>query len=94
MTEIRAVAFEESDGEKIVTLLQCLEHDICTQGRNQGHAVSRMCGAIMANREVNEKLGRKGLNGIPCAPKKFFDMWDETPDRREKFDDQGRWCFP
>lgn len=60
---------------------QCLEHDLCVQGKDLDDVRRRML--IQMETFIN-KLG--GLDKAPPAPKQFHDLWDsgEEPPLRMK----------
>lgn len=63
---IRVVVFPSGDQ----WVAQCLEHDICSQAPDLEQLHERLEVTLEAER-------RDGLDRIPAAPKRFFDLWDK-----------------
>ena len=69
---IRAVIFEERDGDFSAILIQCLERDICVQGSTIQESVSRMAGLITFESSMRDGC----LDSIAPAPQSFFAWFD------------------
>lgn len=70
--QIDAIAFQDETGAWIG---QCIQYDIAARSEkliDLPKAIERM---VVANICINEKLGRKDLEGIPGAPEKFADSF-------------------
>ena len=61
---LRVIIFREGDAY----VAQCLEKDICVQGKNLEELSKRLSGTI--------GLERLYIENIPRAPNKFFEMWE------------------
>lgn len=73
MGDIRGVIFK--DGDKWVG--QCLEYDIGAQADTQEDAVRYLDAVIDAEREESVNRHGEPFQGIPPAPGRFFEMWDQ-----------------
>jgi hypothetical protein len=67
------VAFQDRDGSWIA---QCIQYDITARAKNVLEVRKAFARQLKANLAVNERLGRKGLEGIPRAPEKFKRAFD------------------
>jgi hypothetical protein len=71
---ISAVAFHDEG----VWIAQCIEYDICVSAETLPQLRKTFEHAVVANVHVNMKLGRSGLDGIPPAPPKFRDLFNNA----------------
>ncbi len=74
---ISAVAFHDEG----VWIAQCVEYDICVSAETLPQLRKTFEHAVVANVHVNMKLGRSGLDGIPPAPPKFRDLFNNADTR-------------
>lgn len=72
--KISAIAFHD----KGVWVAQCVEYDIAVSAETLPKLRKAFERAVVANICVNEKLGRSGLDGIPPAPSKFRDLFNNA----------------
>lgn len=71
---VDAVAFQESSG---VWIGQCIQYDIAAHAKSLKALTKAIERQIAANVCINEKLGRKLLQGIPPAPAHFFEEFEK-----------------
>jgi hypothetical protein len=71
---ISAIAFHDEG----VWIAQCVEYDIAVSATTLPKLRKAFERAVIANICVNEKLGRSGLDGIPPAPSKFRDLFNNA----------------
>lgn len=71
---VRVVVFEE--GEYYIA--QCLEYDICTQAKSLKELQKRFALNFFSNIAVCLELGRAPLAGIPKAPKRYWEMFENA----------------
>jgi hypothetical protein len=69
--QLRFVVIQE--GEWVAA--QCLEYDIATQARTLGDLVHEIQRTIVGHIATSRKLGKLPFEGVPRAPKKFWDMF-------------------
>ncbi len=86
MTALRVILFEADD----LWLAQGLDHDICVQATTKGEAMSLF--DLTTELEDGEE---GGIERIPCAPKYFFDRWENwaTIHNRQSFKDEMTYEF-
>jgi hypothetical protein len=72
--KIDAVAFKEGD----IYIAQGLQYDISAQAATLGELFKKFTLAVVANMAISIDLGRNPLEGIPAAPQKFWEMFEET----------------
>jgi hypothetical protein len=77
--KIRAVIFPEDN----VYVAQGLEHDICTFGRTVEIAQRRFVRALVSTAAVCLEQQKECMQGIPRAPQKYWDMFDQAHVRVE-----------
>jgi hypothetical protein len=71
---ISAIAFHNEG----VWIAQCVEYDIAVSATTLPKLRKAFERAVIANICVNESLGRSGLDGIPPAPSKFRDLFNNA----------------
>lgn len=71
---VRAVVFQE--GEWLSA--QCLEYDIATQARTLEDLDYELQRILFGHIATSKKLHREPFEGIPRAPQKFWDMFDQS----------------
>ncbi|MBV8449933.1 MAG: hypothetical protein JO124_18295 [Hyphomicrobiales bacterium] len=74
---MRAVAFEE-DG---VWVVQGIEYDICTHAKEAAEVPQAFYRAVIENICITQHLGRRPLEGIKPAPKRFREMFERAESR-------------
>jgi len=72
---VDAVAFQDASGDWIA---QCIQYDISVHAKSLPELKKALEREIAANVCINEKLGRKGLEGIPSAPKKYEEVFNSA----------------
>jgi len=80
--KISAVIFPE--GDKFIA--QGLEYDICAFGKTVTDAQNRFLRAVVSNAVLCVEHGKKSLEDIPPAPKKYWDMFKKSDVQLEKLD--------
>ena len=86
--ELSVVAFEQ-DG---LWTAQALEHDIAAFADSLPKVAKKFERTVLANLTMNRELGRSGLDGIPPAPREFWDMYERSElDVRQRPDHLSRW---
>lgn len=73
---VRIIAFQEGD----VWVAQCVEHDICVQGKDLPQARRRMEVALEIELEQSTANGGEPFNDIDPAPAHYAFMFDEATD--------------
>lgn len=71
---LRVVVFREGDS----WIAQCLEHDICSQASSVTELHTRFVRTLFANVAVCIELGREPLQGIGAAPRRYWDMFEQS----------------
>lgn len=66
---LRVIVFQEEFEEEKKFIAQCLEKDICVQGKDLEELFKRLSTTIY--------LEVPHMENIPSAPGKFFEMWEE-----------------
>jgi hypothetical protein len=69
-----AVVYPEGD----VYIAQCLEYDIASQGKTITQANERLVRNIAANLCVCVESGKKPFEGVPPAPRQFWEMFENA----------------
>lgn len=69
---VRVVAFREDDA----WIAQCVEYDICTQGRDLAQAQRRMVVALRQEARITREKNGEEFKGIDPAPDYFAAMYD------------------
>lgn len=70
-----------------VYIAQCLEYDIVSQGKTISQANERLVQNIAATLCVCVESGKKPFEGVPAAPRQFWEMFENatleisSPDR-------------
>jgi len=82
---VRVVAFPEGDG----WIAQCVEHDICAQGRDLPAVQRNMTAALVAECDYTVAKGGEPFAGIDPAPSYFEAMFEEA----EEAALQSEWNF-
>ena len=75
--KLSAFAFESASGEWVA---QCVEHDITVSADCFELLQKKFRREVMGHILVNEKLGRKGLDGIPALPEPFRSVFQAAKD--------------
>lgn len=73
--EIDIVAYQDASG---IWVGQCVQYDIAVHAKTFPALLKEMERTVVANIYVNERLGRRGLEGIPAAPQKYRDELDRA----------------
>jgi hypothetical protein len=68
---IRAIIFEEDDW----WCAQCLEYDIAAQARSLSDLQSELVRVLETHMIASVELGQAPFEGLPPAPKKFWQMY-------------------
>lgn len=71
---IRAVAFKEGD----IWVVQGIEYDIVAQTDDPLKAPNAFLRAVIDTAMINTKLGRRGLDSIQAAPRRFLTMFERA----------------
>jgi hypothetical protein len=71
---ISVIAFHD-EGKWIA---QCVEYDIAASAETLPKLRKAFEKAVIANICVNKELGHSGLDGIPAAPSKFRDLFNNA----------------
>lgn len=74
MNTVRVVVY----GEEGQWIAQCLEHDICVQGRDHKTLEKRLQNTLWLELAYAKRIGKTGLDHLPTAPKHFHEMWKEA----------------
>ena len=74
---VRIVAFQE--GDHWVT--QCVEYDICAQGKDLAQARRRMAVALREEAAFTKKHNGEEFAGIDAAPDYFAAMYDSAEEK-------------
>lgn len=72
--KISAVVFKEGE----FWIGQCLEQDITCQAKTPGELHKELMKSIIASVVLSLELGKKPLEGISPAPKKFWEMFEKS----------------
>lgn len=72
--EVNVVAFQEGD----VWVAQCVEYDIAAFAKNILDLPKAFERALAANVCANADLGRKAFDGIPQAPGRFRELFENA----------------
>jgi hypothetical protein len=70
--QLRVVAFQEGDG----WIAQCVDYDLCVQGKNLAQAKRRMTALIRLEAEYTKDKNGEYFAGLDPAPDYFFAMFD------------------
>ena len=70
--DVRAVLYEDGG----VWVAQCIEYDIAAFAETLSALPRAFERAVAANLSANADIGRKGLEGIPPAPKRFAALYE------------------
>lgn len=73
--EIDVVAYQDACG---IWVGQCIQYDIAAHAKTFSGLLKAIERTVAANICINQKLGRKGLEGIPPAPEKFRKRLDQA----------------
>jgi hypothetical protein len=71
---INAIAFHDEG----VWIAQCVEYDIAVSAETLPKLRKAFEQAVISNICVNEERGRSGLDGIPPAPSRFRDLFNNA----------------
>jgi hypothetical protein len=71
---ISVIAFHDEG----VWIAQCVEYDIAVSAETLPKLRQAFEKAVLANICMNKKLGRSGLDGIPPAPSRFRDLFNNA----------------
>jgi hypothetical protein len=71
---ISAIAFPEN-GHWVV---QGIEYDICTHAKDPAGVPAAFTRAVVENCCISRHLGREPFQGLPAAPRRFKEMFDEA----------------
>jgi hypothetical protein len=72
LINVDAVAFQDASGAWIG---QCIQYDIAAHAKTLKELAKKLERTIVANVCINEKRGRKLLEGIPPAPEHFAEAF-------------------
>ena len=72
--ELNIVAYQEGN----TWVAQCVEHDIYARANSLPKLPRALERAIATNACINAELGREGFDGIPPAPKRFWNMFEQA----------------
>ncbi len=72
--EVNVVAFQ--DGE--LWIAQCVEYDIAAFAKSLPELPRALERAVAANLAANADLGRNALDGVPPAPPRFQEMFEQS----------------
>jgi hypothetical protein len=64
--------------EGAVYIAQCLEYDIVSQGKTITQANQRLIRSIAATVCVCVESGKKPFEGVPAAPRQFWEMFESA----------------
>ena len=64
--------------EGAVYIAQCLEYDIVSQGKTITQANERLVRNIAATLFVCVESGKQPFEGVPAAPRQFWEMFDSA----------------
>lgn len=71
---IRAIIFQDAG----FWCAQCLEHDIAVQAHTKDALAAELFTALAAYAETAIEDGRKPFDGIPAAPRQFFEKFEKS----------------
>jgi hypothetical protein len=77
---VNVLAFREGD----FWVAQCIEYDISARSDTLPKALTAFRHAFAANLAANQELGRKALEGVPPAPQRYRQMFDQAESVHEK----------
>jgi hypothetical protein len=80
--KISAVIFPE--GDKYIA--QGLEYDICVFGKSVTDAQTRFLRSVISNAAICLEQGKGCMEGIPPAPRRYWDMFKRSDVQLEKLD--------
>lgn len=75
LISIDAIAFQDASG---VWIGQCIQYDIAAHARTLTDLPKAIEREVFANICINIKLGKDALDGIPPAPKRFADEFNQA----------------
>jgi hypothetical protein len=70
---VDAVAFEDGNG---MWFAQCINYDIAAHADSFNKLFKALEKKVAANVYLNERAGRRGLEGIPPAPEKYIQAFN------------------
>lgn len=89
--EVNVVAFQEGE----LWVAQCVEYDIAAFAKSLPELPRALERAVAANICANADLGRHALVGVPPAPPRFKQMFDQSHlDLKERFETGVRAALP
>ena len=57
---------------------QCLEHDLCTSSRKLEDLPGQLASQLRLQVVLDRKNGRQPFEGLPRAPKKYWDLYEQA----------------
>jgi hypothetical protein len=71
--ELRVLVYK--DGKQWVA--RCLEHDLVARASSKEQVAARFVNTLGAAVTASRRLRLEPFEGIPCSPRRYFDLWDE-----------------
>ncbi len=67
---LRVVVLQQGD----IYVAQCLEYDVCAQGKTEEEAMKGLRAVLIAERDLAREEGRD-MDAIGAAPEAFHEIW-------------------
>lgn len=84
--QLHVILWKETDGKPNPWLAQCLEYDICAQGSSISHVLERFREMLAGFAFIADRAGKPLFNGLPEAPKRYWDRWNDDAVLRRVID--------